>query len=62
MTDTPTNSSKTPEFRVYVNEKQEDGSTKPVEVGAAWLHQKGGGMNITMKDGNRLVLFPTKKE
>lgn len=62
MADNTKNTDKTPEFRVYVNEKQEDGTIKPVEVGAAWLHKKGGGMNISLKDGQRLVLFPTKKE
>lgn len=52
----------TPEFRIFVNEAQEDGTEKRVEVGAAWLHTKGGGMNLTFKDGRRMVLFPTKKE
>jgi hypothetical protein len=57
-----TKTNNTPEFRVFVNETQEDGSEKRVEVGAAWLHSKGGGMNLTIKDGHRMVLFPTKKE
>jgi len=59
-------STNTPDFTVYAVTTREKGKKDILtRIGAAWKHQKGDGINLSLSAlplGGKIVLFPPKSE
>lgn len=49
-----------PDSIVYYEQVGKDGKKDLVRFGAAWKHNKGEGLSITLDHGAKLVIFPNK--
>lgn len=51
-----------PDYRIYIGIENKDKEESLVQVGVAWKHATGNGLNAKMYNGDRYVLFPSKVE
>ncbi len=57
---TATQETGSPDFRVYIGIENKDKEESLVQVGVAWKHATGNGLNTKLYNGDRYVLFPSK--